>query len=189
MGSRENGEMGKIQVQSSLLAVLLLPMLTACGQISLLGQQQVRAVDATALLTSYQPESDTSGSCRTKDVIVPDNDIWVDGTGYYAVCPTSDDTTKVAVYGQAPESDRYCVFPARVPESGAILPVVDGAGVPLMMCSGRIQGGQEFNFSQAAGYNALFIVPYGDAAAMRNCLALGNYYVCPKSFSYGQFRD
>ena len=164
-------------------------MLTACGQISLLGQQQLRTVDESALLTSYQPESASSSSCRTREVIVPDYDTWVDGTGYYAACPVAADLSKVAVYGQAPDSDRYCVFPARVPESGAILPVVDANGVPLMMCSGRAEGGQEFTFSQAAGYNALFIVPQGDSAAMRNCLALGNYYVCPKTFSYGKFRD
>ena len=181
--------MGKFQRLLARTILALLPLLTACGQISPLGQSSSRAIDTSALLTSYSPQSDTEGSCRYNDIVVPDNDTWLDGTGYYKVCPSSTDSGVVTIFGQAPnQSKQYCVFPAQVISGGSIYPKIDTQGIPLMSCSQKALAGQIFTFDRT-NYNALFIVPYADRNAMQMCLGLGNYHQCPKSFSYGQFRD
>jgi len=181
--------MGKIQRLLPKFFLMLLPVLTtACGQISMMGQSRPRVVDVSALRTLYSPESDTSGSCRYEDVIVPDNDTWLNGTGYYSVCPSSTEPASVTIFGSAPDAKQYCVFPAQVVESGAIYPRINALGAPLMMCSNKTLGGQVFSFEQIS-YNAAFIVPNQDQALMQVCLATGNYHQCPKTFSYGQFRE
>jgi hypothetical protein len=181
--------MGKVHKLLPKLVLMLLPVLTtACGQISMLGQSRQRVADVSALSTLYVPESDTSGSCRYEDVIVPDNDTWLDGSGYYNVCPSSAEPGTVTVYGSAPEAKQFCVFPAQVADGGAIYPRITVLGAPMMMCSNKNPGGQVFSFEQTR-YNAAFIVPYQDRAQMQLCLATGNYHQCPKSFSYGQFRE
>jgi hypothetical protein len=181
--------MEKIQTLIPKLVLMLLPLLTtACGQVSMLGQSRPRLANVSALSTLYVPESDTSGSCRTEDVVVPDNDTWLDGSGYYNVCPSSTEPGTVTIFGSAPEAKQFCVFPAQVIDGGTIYPKLNGSGTPMMMCSSKTQGGQVFSFEQTS-YNAAFIVPYQDRASMQLCLATGNYHQCPKSFSYGQFRE
>ncbi len=171
------------------LFLMLLPVLTtACGQISMHGQSRPRVTDVSSLRTLYSPETDTSGTCRHEEVIVPDNDTWLDGSGYYSVCPSSTKQTSVTIFGEAPEARQYCVFPAQVVDGGAIYPILDRTGIPMIMCSNKSDGGQVFEFDQAT-FNAAFIVPYQGRLQMQACLGTGNYHQCPKSFSYGQFRD
>lgn len=181
--------MEKIEKQLPLLLLILLPMLTtACGQISMMGQGRPRTADVSALRSLSSIESDTSGSCRYEEIIVPDNDTWLDGSGYFSVCPSSTNPSQVTVFGEAPEAKQYCLFPAQVIEGGSIYPRIDSSGVPQVMCSSKTPGGQDFTFANTA-YNAAFIVPYKDRVQMQACLITGNYHECPKSFSYGQFRD
>jgi hypothetical protein len=180
--------MGKSTTVAKLFLMLLPVLTTACGQISMHGQSRPRVADVSSLRTLYSPETDISGTCRYEDVIVPDHDTWLDGSGYYSICPSSSNLTSVTIFGEAPEARQYCVFPAQVVDGGTIYPRMDRAGAPLVMCSNKAEGGQVFEFDQTT-FNAAFIVPYHDRIQMQACLATGNYHQCPKSFSYGQFRD
>ncbi|NDD93004.1 hypothetical protein EBZ37_13095 [bacterium] len=182
----------KSQVKSRdlFLFVLLLPLLNACGQLMPSDLKTRLRVDESFLRTEYSDESQNSSSCRYNEVIQPDSDTWVDGTGYYSVCANESASSEISVYGTAPEgAKQYCVFPAKVNQNDAIFPLIPaGSSIPLMKCGSKAAGTQVFSFP-GVSFNALFVVPFEDRVAMQACLGAGSYYTCPKSFSYGQFRN
>jgi len=173
-----------------ILLLLALPLLNACGQILPSQAQRGLYVDESFLQSSYSLQTESNESCQYNEVLQPDSDTWLDGTGVYSVCGSTSDSTKVTVYGNAPDgAKQYCLFPAQVTANGGIFPRISPSnGLPLMKCSSRGSSDQVFNF-EATTFNALFAVPYQDRLTMQACLANGNYYSCPKSFSYGQFRE
>ncbi len=183
--------MGTRGVKPFQLLALLLPLLAACGQVRPLGMPYLRSVDASVLRGVHLAQDETNGSCRYNDAITPDQDRWLDGSGYYSVCASEDDSTRVTLFGLVPEgSRRYCVFPAEVASNGVLYPKVDASSLPIYQCSsGSVQDptiGQSFTFANT-NYNAAFVTTYEARLQMQICLGSGDYFSCP-DFSYGQFR-
>ncbi|MEN9724273.1 MAG: hypothetical protein RJB38_2259 [Pseudomonadota bacterium] len=177
----------KTKTQRLITLVLSLSALSACGQVSVAGRSNSRMLVDPGTLQSASFTTNSNRSCRYNESITPDDDRWLDGSGYYGVCADSDDPSKISLFGFAPEGARqYCVFPALAASTGTIYPKTDSTGTPLVQCSAGGYGEQRFHFPQTQ-YNAVFVTTSQNRLAMQGCLKTGRYFDCP-AFSYGEFR-
>jgi hypothetical protein len=170
------------------LGMLLLLLVSACGPIAPLGPNHIHIGNTNSLSAVSDFDGEIYGRCQTDQAVTPEYDSSLDGSGYFSVCPSSSNPAGIVVFGEPLDSNkRICVFPAEVVSTGGIYPKIDGNGFPMLKCGENQSAGQGFVFERTS-YNALFVVPYQDRNAMQICLATGNYFNCPKSYSYGKFR-
>lgn len=172
----------------TILGLLLLLMASACGPISPLRSNDIYIRDTSSLSAVSNFDIDKYGRCQTDQAIQPEYDLSVDGSGYFSACTSTEHSSGVVVFGEPLDpSKRICVFPAEVVSTGGIYPKIDGNGFPMFQCGDNRSTGESFTFDKT-NFNALFIVPYQDRHSMQQCLTTGNYFMCPKSFSYGKFK-
>lgn len=126
-------------------------------------------------------------TCASHANVRPDYDYNRDGTGHYTVCPKTGAVAEVLVYGEIHHGSKLCLFPAQVVDDSHIYLKPDAqSGLPWVQCVAPSEAGAALSFADIS-WNAAFIVPNTEVAAMQACLGAGNYYGCP-AYSFGQFR-
>ena len=131
--------------------------------------------------------------CGSEANIKPDYDWNFNGTGFYTACPARANDTDILVHGRASSgtaTETLCFFPAQYYSQTRVIwqPETPQAPFPMVRCVANGATGAYFSFA-GTHYNSGFIVPLADAAQMRSCLTEGNYYHCPRNYSFGVFRN
>ncbi|MCM2278276.1 MAG: hypothetical protein NDJ89_09390 [Oligoflexia bacterium] len=172
--------------------LFLVPLLTMLGSsCARFGKAYVPRASESSYSRSpalaFESESASEYACPSVSNVNPDYDRMLDGSGYFTVCPSNQDSSKLLIHGQTAESERICIFPAQYIDSRHIYwkPELAG-GLPWTECALPTEQGA---FAQFPGvnYNAVFIVEERFRDQMQLCLSNGDYYGCP-AYSFGRFR-
>ena len=133
----------------------------------------------------------TNYACPTSKNVTPDYDWQMNGTGYYTVCPARANTAGILVHGTpVDKSAIMCIFPAAASDPSTItVPRDSSTGLPVFQCVQASSSGSYATFASTISYNAVFIVDEEDVTSMQSCLSLADYYLCPKNYSFGLFRN
>lgn len=131
--------------------------------------------------------SEDDYACPSTSNIEPDYDRWLDGSMTFTACKHLDSAFKILIHGKTRASDTICVYPAQYIDQRNVYlkPDLSGTG-PLHQCMQISAAGVFVDFDRV-NYNAVFIVEKSDESQMTNCLAGGNYALCP-IYSFGRFR-
>ncbi len=148
----------------------------------------VEPLTPNGLEESY--ENSLKYTCPSAPNVVPDYDWEINGTGYFAVCPSKSNLADILIHGQSRLRGAVCVFAAEIASNGQVFakPNVAKAGEPWVQCQLPGQDGLKLSFGEGVYYNAAFIVDAADVKQMSLCLQGGVYEYCPKNYSFGRFR-
>ena len=148
------------------------------------------AADGNGTITGTGIVTQTDYICPGTQNILPDWDIWFDGSNRFSACTNQKTYSSILIRGRLASGTSICVFPAQYVDATHIYtkPVASGAtqGLPEFICKPMADAGVIFDYTGIT-YNYLFIVAEADSNSMQGCLKLGSYYSCP-SYSYGKFR-
>lgn len=170
--------------------LILCTALVGCANTT--GKFNRRAGNASlgALSSGATGESASLFSCPSSANVLPDYDVYLDGSGVYSACAHKSDANQVKLSGKASRNsnNRICVFPAEVVDSTHWYVKPDlSTGRPLVSCQTLSGSEAVFNFA-ATKYNALFVAEEHDMQQMSDCLQSGHYPSCPAMYSYGRFK-
>jgi len=129
--------------------------------------------------------------CPAEPNVLPDNDMFGDGTGQFTVCQGNTNPFDISISGTTDETKTICVFPAQVlgPQQIFIKRNLQTGGVLSQCLTASDATVATF---PGVEYNAVFITEFTYASQLAFCLNLGDYFFCPKDpgyFSFGQFKD
>ncbi len=181
-------------LQVGLTALLL--WTGACANQGLDGSDRSAQSSLQALTGNYMPVGGATGSprglngdytCTGAKNVKPDYDWDFNGSGFYQVCGHKSDASKALLLPVVSTSGRVCVFPAQAYEGRKVYVKPGLDTLPIVKCSEVSSAGLPLQFSNMT-YNAVFVVAEADKNAMQACLFAGNYYACPRNWSYGTFR-
>jgi hypothetical protein len=157
--------------------------------------QYLLSEDGTDPLTGQTADVSSAYSCPAKANVAPDYDWEFNGSFFFKACPSKNNTSDLHIDGWTPNSSTICIFPAMVysqTRTAYIPHAATGAsdlqaGQPEVQCKTNGTLGVNVSFAGMT-YNAVFVVELPDVAKMQTCLLTGNYFLCPRNYSFGQFR-
>ena len=172
----------------ALSALMLGALASGCGQIINTHQDVAPGTSYQHIsLTHSTPPMDDGYQCPQKDNVVPDYDYQFDGTGFFKVCVNPISNYLIKIHGSTPSGGAICVFPAQIVDSRHTFTKPDNIGAPMFTCYEINKTGIVADFEKT-NFNAAFIVDEKDREQMQYCLMGGNYFACPKNYSFGRFR-